>query len=52
LLVVQEKSGKLKGMGVWKIPTGVVDEVFSLTNLILHYLKAKRILLPDIKGAP
>ncbi|XP_034678528.1 nudix hydrolase 10-like isoform X2 [Vitis riparia] len=25
LLVVQEKSGKLKGMGIWKIPTGVVD---------------------------
>ncbi|KAG2678248.1 hypothetical protein I3760_12G135100 [Carya illinoinensis] len=26
LLVVQEKSGKFKGTGVWKIPTGVVDE--------------------------
>ncbi|KAF5461196.1 hypothetical protein F2P56_021014 [Juglans regia] len=26
LLVVQEKSGKFQGMGVWKIPTGVVDE--------------------------
>ncbi|KAA8523545.1 hypothetical protein F0562_009968 [Nyssa sinensis] len=26
LLVVQEKSGKLQGTGVWKIPTGVVDE--------------------------
>ncbi|KAL6313862.1 hypothetical protein AAG906_010281 [Vitis piasezkii] len=25
LLVVQEKSGKLKGTGIWKIPTGVVD---------------------------
>ncbi|XP_030471290.1 nudix hydrolase 10-like [Syzygium oleosum] len=26
VLVVQEKSGALKGMGLWKIPTGVVDE--------------------------
>ncbi|KAK9268861.1 hypothetical protein L1049_000626 [Liquidambar formosana] len=26
LLVVQEKSGRLKGMGVWKIPTGVVEQ--------------------------
>ncbi|CAL5405320.1 unnamed protein product [Camellia sinensis] len=26
LLVVQEKSGKFQGTGVWKIPTGVVDE--------------------------
>ncbi|KAJ6754064.1 NUDIX HYDROLASE 2 [Salix purpurea] len=26
ILVVQEKSGKLKGTGVWKIPTGGVDE--------------------------
>ncbi|KAJ4835094.1 nudix (nucleoside diphosphate linked moiety X)-type motif 2, partial [Turnera subulata] len=26
ILVVQEKSGKFQGTGVWKIPTGVVDE--------------------------
>lgn len=26
ILVVQENSGKLGGTGVWKIPTGVVDE--------------------------
>ncbi|CAK9145107.1 unnamed protein product [Ilex paraguariensis] len=26
LLVVQEKSGKFQGTGVWKIPTGVLDE--------------------------
>lgn len=26
LLVVQEKSGKFRKSGVWKIPTGVVDE--------------------------
>ncbi|KAL7217762.1 hypothetical protein ACSBR2_011074 [Camellia fascicularis] len=26
LLVVQEKSGRLQGKGIWKIPTGVVDE--------------------------
>ncbi|GFY97688.1 nudix hydrolase homolog 2 [Actinidia rufa] len=26
VLVVQEKKGKFKGTGVWKLPTGVVDE--------------------------
>ncbi|GAA0167106.1 nucleotide phosphatase [Lithospermum erythrorhizon] len=26
VLVVQEKSGKFKGTGVWKLPTGVVNE--------------------------
>ncbi|CAN4103914.1 unnamed protein product [Withania somnifera] len=26
LLVVQESSGRMKGMGIWKIPTGVVEE--------------------------
>ncbi|KAK6934607.1 Pre-nudix hydrolase domain [Dillenia turbinata] len=26
VLVVQEKRGKLRGTGVWKIPTGTVDE--------------------------
>lgn len=26
VLVVQEKNGKFKGTGVWKFPTGVVDE--------------------------
>uniref|UniRef100_A0A3Q7GPW6 Pre-nudix hydrolase domain-containing protein n=1 Tax=Solanum lycopersicum TaxID=4081 RepID=A0A3Q7GPW6_SOLLC len=27
VLVVQEKSGRFRGTGVWKFPTGVVDEV-------------------------
>ncbi|XP_021740713.1 nudix hydrolase 10-like [Chenopodium quinoa] len=26
MLVVQEKSGGFRGLGIWKIPTGVVDE--------------------------
>ncbi|CDP13716.1 unnamed protein product [Coffea canephora] len=26
LLVVQEKNGKLKGKGIWKIPTGVIEQ--------------------------
>lgn len=26
LLVVQEKSGRLRGSGVWKLPTGVVEQ--------------------------
>ncbi|KAK3022461.1 LOW QUALITY PROTEIN: hypothetical protein RJ639_046336 [Escallonia herrerae] len=32
VLVVQEKGGKFGGTGVWKLPTGVVDE---LSNLFL-----------------
>lgn len=27
MLVVQEKSGNFGGTGLWKFPTGVVDEV-------------------------
>lgn len=27
VLAVQEKSGKFRGSGVWKFPTGVVDQV-------------------------
>lgn len=27
LLVVQEKNGRLRGTGIWKIPTGVIDQV-------------------------
>ncbi|XP_074302595.1 nudix hydrolase 2-like [Silene latifolia] len=26
LLVLQENSGRLRGTGIWKVPTGVVDE--------------------------
>ncbi|XP_019711282.1 nudix hydrolase 2 isoform X2 [Elaeis guineensis] len=47
VLVVQENSGKLHGSGVWKIPTGVVDqgediyaaavrEVKEETGILLH----------------
>lgn len=34
ILVVQEKSGNLRGTGVWKFPTGVVDEVGPANNTI------------------
>nr|XP_034925008.1 nudix hydrolase 10-like isoform X7 [Populus alba] len=30
VLVVQEKSGIFQGKGVWKIPTGAVDEIFNM----------------------
>lgn len=29
LLVVQEKYGALRGKGVWKFPTGTVEEVIQ-----------------------
>jgi len=30
--VVQEKNGILRGLGLWKFPTGVVEQVISLSN--------------------
>jgi ADP-ribose pyrophosphatase YjhB (NUDIX family) len=35
-LVVQENNGKFKGSGVWKFPTGVVDEVRPLLQCSLN----------------
>jgi len=32
VLVVQEKNGPLKGMGVWKMPTGLVNEGEDITE--------------------
>ncbi|XP_004293184.1 PREDICTED: nudix hydrolase 10-like [Fragaria vesca subsp. vesca] len=39
LLVVQEKSGRLQGTGVWKIPTGVVDEGEDITVAAVREVK-------------
>ncbi|KVH99207.1 NUDIX hydrolase domain-containing protein [Cynara cardunculus var. scolymus] len=35
MLVVQEKSGILRGTGIWKIPTGIVEVVWLLE--VVHY---------------
>jgi len=32
VLVVQENSGRFRGTGIWKIPTGVVEEVCDLVR--------------------
>ncbi|XP_043815559.1 nudix hydrolase 2-like isoform X2 [Manihot esculenta] len=37
VLVVQEKSGRFRGTGVWKIPTGVVDELSYLFFTVLGW---------------
>jgi hypothetical protein len=41
VLVVQEISGKFVGTGVWKMPTGVVDEVYIklIMDQIMKLLK-------------
>ncbi|XP_059666560.1 nudix hydrolase 10-like isoform X2 [Cornus florida] len=39
MLVVQEKSGRLRGRGVWKIPTGVVDEGEDISAAIEREVK-------------
>jgi hypothetical protein len=38
MLVVKEKRGIFHGIGVWKVPTGVVDAVcpFSKTYITSH----------------
>lgn len=37
MLVVQENSGRFQGTGIWKIPTGVVDEVHHGEISALHF---------------
>ncbi|XAR56793.1 NAD(+) diphosphatase [Bertholletia excelsa] len=39
LLVVQEKSGHFRGTGVWKIPTGVVDEGEDIIAAVVREVK-------------
>ncbi|XP_043692608.1 nudix hydrolase 2-like isoform X3 [Telopea speciosissima] len=39
MLVLQEKSGKLRGSGVWKFPTGVVDEGEDICKAVVREVK-------------
>ncbi|CAL1353913.1 unnamed protein product [Linum trigynum] len=39
VLVVQEKSGVFKGTGIWKIPTGVVDEGEDIFTAAIREVK-------------
>ncbi|CAA7060248.1 unnamed protein product [Microthlaspi erraticum] len=39
ILVVQEKHGTLRGSGVWKIPTGVVDEGEEIFTAAIREVK-------------
>ncbi|MBA0617851.1 hypothetical protein Godav_027266 [Gossypium davidsonii] len=39
VLVVQEKNGKFKGTGVWKFPTGVVDEGEDISMAAIREVK-------------
>ncbi|XP_028752915.1 nudix hydrolase 10-like [Neltuma alba] len=39
VLVVQEKRGRFHGLGVWKIPTGVVDAGEDLFNAAIREVK-------------
>ncbi|EPS65799.1 hypothetical protein M569_08976, partial [Genlisea aurea] len=39
LLVVQEKSGRFRGSGVWKIPTGVVDQGEDICDAAVREVK-------------
>lgn len=45
MLVVQEKSGRFRGTGVWKLPTGVVDEVCVNENPVSY----ERVKLSNIE---
>lgn len=39
VLVVQEKSGKFRGTGIWKFPTGVVDEGEDICDAAVREVK-------------
>ncbi|XP_042479033.1 nudix hydrolase 2-like [Macadamia integrifolia] len=39
ILVLQEKGGKLRGTGVWKFPTGVVDEGEDIYKAVVREVK-------------
>ncbi|XP_052202239.1 nudix hydrolase 2 isoform X2 [Diospyros lotus] len=39
VLVVQEKSGRFRGMGVWKFPTGVVDAGEDICDAAVREVK-------------
>nr|GMC53095.1 nudix hydrolase 2-like isoform X1 [Ipomoea batatas] len=39
VLVVQERSGQFRGTGVWKFPTGVVDEGEDICNAAVREVK-------------
>ncbi|CAA3014282.1 nudix hydrolase 2-like isoform X1 [Olea europaea subsp. europaea] len=39
VLVVQEKDGKLQGTGLWKFPTGVVDEGEDICDAAVREIK-------------
>ncbi|XP_071689752.1 nudix hydrolase 2-like [Rutidosis leptorrhynchoides] len=39
VLVVQEKSGKFQGTGIWKFPTGVVDEGEDICDAAVREVK-------------
>lgn len=39
ILVVQEKSGKFRGTGVWKVPTGVVEEGEDICDAAVREVK-------------
>lgn len=39
MLVVQEKSGRFRGTGIWKFPTGVVDEGEDICDAAVREVK-------------
>ncbi|XP_037493875.1 LOW QUALITY PROTEIN: nudix hydrolase 2 [Jatropha curcas] len=43
VLVVQEKGGAFKGTGLWKLPTGVVNEGEDILKLAVRELKWKEL---------
>ncbi|CAN1194020.1 Nudix hydrolase 2 [Linum perenne] len=51
ILVVQEKSGVFRGTGIWKIPTGVVDEGEDIFTAAMREVKEEtQVSMSDNKG--
>lgn len=49
VLVVQEKNGKFKGTGVWKFPTGVVDEGEDICAAAMREVEKRQALRQNFR---
>ncbi|KAL8104216.1 hypothetical protein AgCh_028444 [Apium graveolens] len=49
VLVVQEKSGKFRGTGIWKFPTGVVEEGEDICDAAVREVKEETGIITEFK---
>lgn len=49
VLVVQEKSGKFRGTGIWKFPTGVVEQGEDICDAAVREVKEETGIITEFK---